>query len=69
MCSSLFLHLCEMDKGMNGTRREIHDNIDVAVRAEIGPEDRSEYLEFPDVPCLTEHLNLFLPVPDECIHD
>ena len=54
---------------MCGAGEKIHDDIDIAVRPEIVSQDRTEYLEFPDVPLLTKLLHFFLPAPDECVHD
>jgi len=62
------LHLRDLDEGMMRPRQEIHDNIDVTVRAEMIGRDRAEDLEFPDVPHLAELLDLVLPAPDEGVH-
>jgi hypothetical protein len=60
--------LCQLDEGMRGAGREIHDDIDITVGTKMIGGDRSEDLEFFDVPCPAELLDLFLPAPDESVH-
>jgi hypothetical protein len=54
---------------MLGAGGKIYDNIDIAVGTKMIGGDRAEDLELPDVPCPAELPDLFLPAPDECIHD